>query len=67
MPEVVTFSGRHISITSTPRHSIYLETDGESLGTSPLDFDIVPKAVKLIVRNKALKLFGGNDAGESLK
>jgi YegS/Rv2252/BmrU family lipid kinase len=58
MPEVLTFTGKRISITATPRHSIYLETDGESLGTSPLDFEIVPKAVKLIVRRKALKQFG---------
>ncbi len=59
MPEVETYSGKRISITSTPRHSIYLETDGESLGTSPLDFEVVPKAIKLIVRKKALKEFGG--------
>ncbi len=58
MPEVETFTGKKISITSTPRHSIFLETDGESLGSSPLDFEIVPQAVKLIVRKKALKALG---------
>jgi YegS/Rv2252/BmrU family lipid kinase len=58
MPEVDTFTGKQISITSTPRHAIFLETDGESLGSSPLDFNIVPAAVKLIVRKKALKAFG---------
>jgi diacylglycerol kinase (ATP) len=58
MPEVETFTGKKISITSTPRHAIFLETDGESLGSSPLDFEIVPQAVKLIVRKKALKMFG---------
>lgn len=60
MPEVDTFRGKKINITSTPRHSIFLETDGESLGSSPLDFTIVPRAVKLIVRKKALKEFGAD-------
>ncbi len=57
MPEVETFTGNKISITSTPRHAIFLETDGESLGSSPLDFEIVPKAVRLIVRKKALRRY----------
>ncbi len=60
MPEVDTFRGKKIQITSTPRHSIFLETDGESLGSSPLDFTIVPRAVRLIVRKKALKAFGSD-------
>ena len=55
LPEVIVFTGKQITITSLPPHSISLETDGESLGNSPLDFDIVPKAVKLIIRKKALK------------
>lgn len=59
LPEVSTFTGSKISITSTPRHSIFLETDGESLGHSPLDFELIPKAICLIVRKKALKQFGG--------
>lgn len=65
MPEVATHTGKRISITATPRHSIHLETDGESLGTSPLDFEIVPKAVKLIVRKKVLNKFGNNGNGDS--
>lgn len=64
LPEVKTFTGKTISITSTPRHSIYLETDGESLGHSPLDFELVPKAIRLIVRKKALKKFGDNTESE---
>lgn len=55
LPEVETFTGKKITVTSLPPHSIFLETDGESLGNSPLDFEIVPKAVKLIVHKKALK------------
>ncbi len=62
LPEVDTFRGKTVNITSTPRHSIFLETDGESLGVSPLDFSIVPRAVKLIVRKKALKEFGSDQS-----
>ncbi len=58
MSEVSTFTGQKIQIMSTPRHAIFLETDGESLGSSPLDFTIVPRAVRLIVRKKALKQYG---------
>ncbi len=60
MSEVSTYTGQKIQIMSTPRHAIFLETDGESLGSSPLDFTIVPRAVRLIVRKKALKEFGQN-------
>lgn len=62
LPEVDTFRGKTVSITSTPRHSILIETDGESLGVSPLDFNIVPRAIKLIVRKKALREFGSDQA-----
>lgn len=62
LPEVDTFRGKTVSITSTPRHSIFLETDGESLGVSPLDFSIVPRAVRLIVRKKALREFGSDQS-----
>ena len=63
LPEVETFTGRTITITSNPPHSIDLETDGESLGKSPLDFEIIEKAVRLVVRKKALKSLGkkGNE------
>lgn len=49
LPEVVTFKGRSISIVSKPRNSVYLETDGESLGYSPLEFMIIPGSIKVIV------------------
>lgn len=52
MPEVEQYTGKHITITSKPAHKLYLETDGESLGHSPLDFKVIPKAVRLIVRKK---------------
>jgi len=47
MPQVDTYQGKKISIkTSTP---IFLEADGESLGHSPFEFTIVPKALKVII------------------
>ena len=50
MKVVETFTGRNFTIRSIPEHRLHLETDGESLGSSPLDFEVIPKAVKLIVK-----------------
>lgn len=55
MKEVETFRGKNFIIESTPANKLFLETDGESLGHSPLYFEIVPRSVKLIVRKKFLK------------
>lgn len=55
MKEVDTYTGKEFIIKSTPSNSLFLETDGESLGHSPLFFEIVPKSVKLIVRAKFLQ------------
>jgi YegS/Rv2252/BmrU family lipid kinase len=55
MKEVETFRGKNFIIKADPPESLYLETDGESLGHSPLFFEIVPKSIKLIVRKKFLK------------
>ena len=52
---VKTFTGKNFVIEANPPKTLYLETDGESLGHSPLYFEIVPKAIKLIVRKKFLK------------
>ncbi len=53
MKEVETYTGKKFGISSTPNHSLYLETDGESLGTSPLDFEVIPKSLKFIVNKIA--------------
>lgn len=50
MKEVETFTGRQFTVTSTSQKSIFLEADGESLGHSPLDFTLLPLAVKVIVK-----------------
>ncbi len=52
LPEVELFKGRKISIVSRPENSISLETDGESLGHSPLNFNIIPRCIQLIVNKK---------------
>ena len=54
MDEVETYTGEKFTIKATPPKTLFLETDGESLGHSPLFFEIVPKAIKLIVRQKFL-------------
>lgn len=46
LPMVETYQGKTIRIRSTG--TIYLETDGESLGHTPFTFEILPKALKVV-------------------
>lgn len=46
-PKVSTFSGEKVLVNSNP--PIHLETDGESLGSTPLEFNIIPKSLRMIV------------------
>jgi len=55
MPEVHQFTGKKIMVFSKPARKLYLETDGESLGHSPLDFEIIPRAIRVIVKKKSRK------------
>ena len=48
--EVETFTGKQFTITAMPPRSVFLETDGESLGHSPLNFTLLPLAVKVIIK-----------------
>jgi YegS/Rv2252/BmrU family lipid kinase len=48
--EVETFTGKQFEVTAKPQKSVYLETDGESLGNSPLLFTILPLSIKLIIK-----------------
>lgn len=52
MPEVSLYTGKKIKITCRPAHKLYLETDGESLGHSPLEFEILPQAIRFYVKKK---------------
>ena len=49
LKEVSTFRGRKIRIVSIPAHSLMLETEGETLTNSPFDFEMLPKAIQMIV------------------
>jgi YegS/Rv2252/BmrU family lipid kinase len=49
-PKVETYTGKSIIIDSDSR--ILLETDGESLGHTPLEFKIIPKSVQVISGSK---------------
>jgi YegS/Rv2252/BmrU family lipid kinase len=52
MKEVKTFTGKKFSIIANPSDKLNLETDGESLGHSPLDFEVIPRSIRLVVRKK---------------
>ncbi|MBE0676585.1 MAG: diacylglycerol kinase family lipid kinase [Bacteroidales bacterium] len=45
-PKIEGYTGKNIIINSKP--PIHLEADGESLGYSPIEFNILPKAVNVI-------------------
>lgn len=47
--EVKTFRGSRIRIVSIPPHSLLVETEGENLNNSPFDFEMLPKAINMIV------------------
>jgi len=47
--EVKTFRGKRIRIVSNPPHSLMVETEGENLNNSPFDFDVLTKAVNMII------------------
>ncbi|MEJ2593880.1 MAG: diacylglycerol kinase family lipid kinase [bacterium] len=55
MPEVSYFNGKTFKVEARPENKLYLETDGESLGHSPLYFEIIPRAITLIVRKRITK------------
>ena len=47
LPQVVTFRGKKIRIESTPH--LFMEADGESLGHSPLEYEILPNALRVVI------------------
>lgn len=48
--EVEMHTGKQFTITGIPKESVFLETDGESLGNSPLVFNILEKSIAVIVK-----------------
>jgi YegS/Rv2252/BmrU family lipid kinase len=45
-PKIEGYTGKNIKIDSDPL--IHVEADGESLGHSPIEFDIIPKSINVI-------------------
>ena len=45
-PKIEGYTGRDILIDSDPL--IHVEADGESLGHSPMEFQIIPKSVNIV-------------------
>jgi YegS/Rv2252/BmrU family lipid kinase len=48
-PKVSTFRANHISVNTDP--AVYVEVDGESLGSSPLEFEVIPVCLRIITGN----------------
>ena len=46
-PKIEGFTGKRILIDSDPL--IHLEADGESLGHSPIEFNIIPRSINIVV------------------
>ena len=49
LKEVSLFQGRQIRVVSIPSHKLLLETEGETLTNSPFDFEMLPKAINMII------------------
>ena len=49
LKEVQTFRGNKIRIVSIPPHKLMVETEGENLNNSPFDFEILPKAINMVI------------------
>jgi diacylglycerol kinase (ATP) len=49
LPEVSTFKSAYIRIESDSK--VFIETDGESLGHTPFEFEIVPRSIRVIIGN----------------
>ena len=47
--EVQTFQGKKIRIVSIPPHSFRVETEGENLNNSPFDYEMLPKAINMVI------------------
>ncbi len=48
LPFIQTHTGKTFIVASKPLNSFFLETDGESLGHSPFEFEVIPKSIKII-------------------
>lgn len=49
LEEVYSFRGKNLRVTSIPAHLLLLETEGETMTNSPFDFEILPKAINMMI------------------
>ncbi|HSG68259.1 MAG TPA: diacylglycerol kinase family protein [Bacteroidales bacterium] len=54
LPFISTYRGKRCRIVSRPEGSVFLEADGESLGHSPLEFSVIPRALDFIIPGKGM-------------
>lgn len=52
LKEVSLFQGSHVKVISIPSHKLLLETEGETLTNSPFHFEILPKAINMVIPEK---------------
>ncbi len=52
-PKVDSYTGKSIRVESAD--TIHLETDGENLGHTPVEFSIIPKSVRVFTRNAPME------------
>ena len=45
-PKIKGFKGKNIKITS--EETVFVEVDGESLGHTPIEFNIIPKSIRIV-------------------
>lgn len=55
LKEVSTYRGKKVRITSIPAHRLLLETEGETLTNSPFDFEMIPQAIQMVVKQNAIR------------
>ena len=55
LKEVTTFRGSRIRIVSIPAHRLLLETEGETLNNSPFDFEVLPQALNMVVKQNSIR------------
>ena len=55
LKEVQIFRGKKIRIISIPPHSLMVETEGENLNNSPFDFEMLPRAINMVIPKEPVK------------
>ena len=65
LPEVETMRGQRVRIESEP--AVPLEVDGELLGESPFEVEIIPQSIRIVTRLEAESQVAGGDSSSPLE